>query len=151
MIIICPSCEKKFELDQNLIPENGRLLQCGSCNNEWFYRNNHNQKIKEKKIKLKDSPKDEKKEILINDDLVSPTEDKINHEAENIKGLTIGNILSKVFSYLIVLIISSIAIIIILDTFEQNLILIFPNLELILYNLFESIKDIKLFVFDLLR
>ena len=37
MIIICPSCEKKFEIDQNLIPDTGRLLQCGFCDKKWFF------------------------------------------------------------------------------------------------------------------
>ena len=39
MIITCPHCEKKFEVDSNLIPENGRMLKCGSCNQTWFYNN----------------------------------------------------------------------------------------------------------------
>ena len=46
----------------------------------------------------------------------------------------------KFLSYLIVLIISFIALIIILDTFKVTLSIFFPNLELILYNLFETIK-----------
>ena len=40
MIIICPSCERKFELDENLIPDKGRLLKCGSCDQTWFYNKN---------------------------------------------------------------------------------------------------------------
>ena len=40
MIIDCPCCEKKFEIDQNLIPEEGRLLQCGFCNEKWFFNVN---------------------------------------------------------------------------------------------------------------
>ena len=38
MIINCPNCDKKFEIDKKLIPSNGRLLQCGSCNNKWFFK-----------------------------------------------------------------------------------------------------------------
>ena len=37
MIISCENCNKKFELADNLIPESGRLLQCGSCSHEWHY------------------------------------------------------------------------------------------------------------------
>ena len=59
--------------------------------------------------------------------------------------------LSKIFSYFIVLIITSIAAIIFLDTFKNNLSSIFPNLELFLFNLFETIKDINLFIKDLIR
>ena len=38
MIITCPSCKKKFNIDINLIPSEGRNLQCGSCDNIWFYK-----------------------------------------------------------------------------------------------------------------
>ena len=38
MIISCKKCGKKFEIDSSLIPENGRLLKCGSCNYEWFFK-----------------------------------------------------------------------------------------------------------------
>ena len=37
MIISCEKCNKKFELEDNLIPETGRLLQCGSCSYQWHY------------------------------------------------------------------------------------------------------------------
>ena len=38
MIITCDNCQKKFEIDQDLIPENGRLLQCSACNHKWFFK-----------------------------------------------------------------------------------------------------------------
>ena len=38
MIITCPNCKKKFQIDPALIPEKGRYLQCGSCNHAWFYK-----------------------------------------------------------------------------------------------------------------
>ncbi len=38
MIIECVNCKKKFKIDDNLIPSNGRLIQCGSCNHTWFYK-----------------------------------------------------------------------------------------------------------------
>ena len=38
MIIECPSCKKKFNIDINLIPAEGRNLQCGSCDHIWFYK-----------------------------------------------------------------------------------------------------------------
>ena len=49
----------------------------------------------------------------------------------------------------IVLIISFVAVIIILDTFKSSLSNYFPNLELILYNLFETLRDLILFAKDL--
>mgnify|MGYP003690141213 CR=1 FL=1 len=45
MIITCINCNKKFNIDSNLIPDMGRLLQCASCDHKWFF-------IKEYDIKM---------------------------------------------------------------------------------------------------
>ena len=37
MIVSCPNCDKKFNIDEKLIPEKGRLLQCSNCNHKWHY------------------------------------------------------------------------------------------------------------------
>ena len=37
MIITCPKCNKQFQINNSLIPDEGRDLQCGSCNHIWFY------------------------------------------------------------------------------------------------------------------
>ena len=50
----------------------------------------------------------------------------------------------------IVSIISFVAFIIIVDTFKYPIGKIVPNVEFILYNLYESIKDISLFIRDLI-
>ena len=50
MIIDCPKCDKKFELDQNLIPIDGRLLQCGNCSNKWFFKLKNLNEIKKDDI-----------------------------------------------------------------------------------------------------
>ena len=59
------------------------------------------------------------------------------------------NTSSKFLSYLVVFIISSAALIILLDTLKTPLINVFPGLEIILFNLFETLHDIKLFIIDL--
>ena len=46
MIINCPCGEKTFEVDENLIPNKGRLLQCGFCNKEWYFKKSNEKKIK---------------------------------------------------------------------------------------------------------
>ena len=38
MIITCPCGDKQFEVDAIKIPADGRLLQCGSCSKQWFYK-----------------------------------------------------------------------------------------------------------------
>ena len=165
MIITCPNCNKQFKIDNSLIPDEGRNLQCGSCNNVWFY------KIEEKKnevlelkqevfnedIELKVENKKEKIEEKKLTEEIIKTEINNNKKEKNlekqkkittfkkkeIKG-------SKFFSYLIVFIISFVALVVLLDTLKTPLIKVFPRFEIILFNLFETLQDIKLFIIDLI-
>ena len=162
MIITCPSCKKKFNIDINLIPAEGRNLQCGSCDHVWFYKKedpipeplqiNEDIVIKEKEDSEylnKDKPKDELIKKQVEENKKTETElskiKKTNNKPEVIK----KNQSSKFFSYLIVFIISLGALIILLDTLKTPLINIFPGLEVLLFNLYETLKDIKLFIIDL--
>ena len=147
MIITCPSCQKKFELDNNLLPENGRTLQCGSCDYKWFFKKNDKDVIVEKPLELTQTKDEVVDEIKVNLETTLPQNTQENQIVDD--GLNIS--LLKIFNYFIVLIITVIAAIIFLDTFKNNLSSIFPNLELFLYNLFETIKDINLFIKDLIR
>ena len=53
MIITCPNCNKKFKIDNSLIPDEGRDLQCGSCNHVWLYKiEEENSKILELKEEI---------------------------------------------------------------------------------------------------
>jgi len=70
---------------------------------------------------------------------------------KNEKSLKKSNILNKIISYLVVFIISFVALIIVLDTFKTQLSNILPNLELFLFNLYETFEDIGLFLKDLIK
>jgi predicted Zn finger-like uncharacterized protein len=152
MIIKCPNCEKKFQIDPALVPENGRDLQCGSCNHAWFYKPenqieaplslNENTFVKIEKTKIET----EDQNIKINKE--TKKEPRIKKEIPKIieKSTNRG---SKLFSYLIVFIISFVALIVLLDTLKTPLINVFPGLEIILFNLFETLQDLKLFIIDL--
>ena len=61
MIIECPNCDKKFNLDDKLIPEDGRRLKCGNCDHVWHYKITLNKINYEQK-----TSKDKKKELDIN-------------------------------------------------------------------------------------
>ena len=162
MIISCPSCNKKFKIEDDLIPYKGRNLQCGSCNHNWFY-----------KIENKTS-EPLKLEENIDEKVIEPTEnnvsnynnteslkEKLNQELD--KDIKKDNIiqnsdlpkksknitLSKFLSYIIVSIISFAVFVILIDTLKTPLINIFPGLEILLFNLFETLQDIKLFIIDL--
>ena len=147
MIITCPSCQKKFKLDNNLLPENGRTLQCGSCDYKWFFKKDDKDVIVEKPLELTQTKDEMVDEIKVNLETTLPQNTQENQIVDD--GLNIS--LLKIFNYFIVLIITVIAAIIFLDTFKNNLSSVFPNLELFLYNLFETIKDINLFIKDLIK
>ena len=38
MIINCINCNKKFNVNDELIPVNGRQIACGSCNHSWYFQ-----------------------------------------------------------------------------------------------------------------
>ena len=139
MIINCENCNKNFDVDSALIPENGRLLQCSACDHKWFYTIS-----KLSDLELSDNQTTEE----ITENLPNEKEEVEEQDKKNQKNF--GGILFKIFGYFIVFIITIIAVIIILDTFKSPLSSIFPNLELFLFNLIETLKDIKFFIKDLI-
>jgi predicted Zn finger-like uncharacterized protein len=161
MIISCPNCNKQFKINPSLIPGNGRDVKCGSCDNVWFYTIEKNNT---EALPLSDNFADKEIEGEIDNKIVeninesndaslqkdindkkNNTEDKIDKKQIPVKNNTIG----KFFSYLLVSIISFVSLIILIDTLKVPLINIFPGLENLLFNLFEILKDIKLFIIDL--
>ena len=165
MIITCPNCNKQFKIDNSLIPDEGRDLQCGSCNHIWFYniqeKNNEVLELKqeiiseviETKIENKEDKieKKQKPEEIIKNEINNNKKENNSEEQKNITTIKkTENKGSKFFSYLIVFIISFVALIILLDTLKTPLINVFPGLEIILFNLFETLQDIKLFIIDLI-
>ena len=153
MIIDCPRCKKKFEIDSSLIPEKGRLLKCGNCNNTWFFDKNKIIQTKEINIpkNYKKTPKRDtniRKNIIENSQSINKRD--INKSSAIVKYEKKSEFSFGIFlSYIVVSIISFIAMIIIIDTFKNPLYDKFPQLEFILTSLFETLKDIKLFIKDL--
>jgi predicted Zn finger-like uncharacterized protein len=162
MIITCPSCNKKFKIEEALIPLKGRNLQCGSCNHYWFY------KIENKTTDPLKLEEDNEEKMIehggvnvsnsSNSDLLKP---KLDHELEkeikkedviqksDLSKKTKNITFSKFLSYIVVSIISFAVFVILIDTLKTPLIHIFPGLEILLFNLFETLQDIKLFIIDL--
>ena len=150
MIIACPVCKKNFEIDQKLIPSDGRMLQCGSCNHQWFF------KFKEEiNINKEDTTKEEtvKEEFVIEETIrekkIDTNIEETNLTEENTEVQNKNNI--NYFNIILVGIISFIAFILVLETFKVYLSSIFPNIEILLNNLYQSLEDIKLFILDLIK
>jgi predicted Zn finger-like uncharacterized protein len=181
MIITCNNCNKKFNIDPNLIPNIGRLLQCASCDHKWFFKNevlkntlnpivrdidnvsvdifNQNNPSNNDEINPSNTPKEVIEvdtEEEIGKEIVINTEEELEKITEVNKDENTAVIAKpkkqknfKILYIIIVAIISFVALIIIVDTFKFPIGKIVPNIEFILYNLYESIKDISLFIKDL--
>jgi predicted Zn finger-like uncharacterized protein len=161
MIITCPSCNKKFKIDDALIPSKGRKLQCGSCNYYWFYKfENKNTEPLNLEVNIEEQIEPSKDNLLISDtseSLSEKLEQELDKDVQNddiiqnsdlpkkSENITFG----KLLSYIIVSIISFAVFVILIDTLKTPLIDIFPGLEILLFNLFETLQDIKLFIIDL--
>ena len=156
MIIACNNCHKKFDIDSNLIPDKGRLLQCNSCDHKWFYK----KEIINKPIEPINIEKVETIDLLDSTTEIEPDINDSNHENESKiveKKKLKDELLTKpkkqrnfrILNLLVVSIISLAAFIIILDTFKTPIDKIVPNIDLLLYNLYETFKDVVLFIKDL--
>ena len=157
MIIICACGKKKFNIDENLIPEKGRNIQCGACDHIWFYKKPvKNLDIKdedETNIILKNEEFLQKKEIKKSSENIGSKIDKVINKKDKalVKYQKKSNFtFSKLLSYILVIIISFIGLILVLDTFKSQLYNLFPGLEILLFSLFETLKDIHLFIKDLI-
>ena len=141
MIISCEKCTKKFELSEKLIPSEGRLLQCGSCFHKWHY-------IPKSPINLVDEATDKKntteKKPNIKKEIKKEEYDKDKSSKININNKKVGFL-----SYLLVAIISFVALIILVDTFKSPISTLIPDIDFYLSSLYESLKDILLFFKDL--
>ena len=155
MIIECVKCSKKFDVDSNLIPLKGRTIQCGSCNHVWFFKKSHINITKSSKKSFQKN-----NDIELTDENFKINQDKLIKNTTNFVNKTVSTnskikqksnfTFFSLLSYILVLIISFIALIIVLDTFKSPLYKLFPNLEFLLFSLFETLKDIDLFIKDLI-
>ena len=155
MIISCPNCNKQFKINPSLIPDNGRDVKCGSCDHVWFYKIEDN---KTEPLPLSDDFADKEiedeidnkiEEVIDESNDLSLQKDIDDKNDKPVKNKIKKNTSGKFFSYLVVSIISFVALIILIDTLKVPLINVFPGLEILLFNLFEILKDIKLFIIDL--
>ena len=164
MIIECPACSKNFNIDEKLIPDEGRLLKCGNCDHTWFFKKEENINLeaettklneinenksdiniepieepikKTKKIRKKISKKSLNKEST-SKELVSIDKSSVSRE---------NNIIKKIF----LIIISFIAFILLVDTFKNQISVIFPGILKMSESLYLVINDLKLFIKDLVR
>ena len=164
MIIECPACSKKFNIDEKLIPDEGRLLKCGNCDHTWFFKKEENLKLESETTKLNEI-KENKSEINIEPveeptkqtnkikkkiSKKSSTKESTSKELVSIDKSSVSrenNIVKKIF----LIIISIIAFILLIDTFKNQISVIFPCILKMSESLYLVINDLKLFIKDLVR
>ena len=164
MIIECPACSKKFNIDEKLIPEEGRLLKCGNCEHTWFYKKEESIKLDDEINKIKEidenksainiepveEPIKQTKKIRKKISKNIPTSESTSKELVSIDKNSISReniIIKKIF----LIIISSIAFILLFDTFKNQISVIFPGILKMSDSLYLVINDLKLFIKDLVR
>ena len=164
MIIECRACSKMFNIDEKLIPDEGRLLKCGNCDHTWFYKKEDNLKLETETIKINkinenkskiniepvDVPIKETKKIRKKISKKSSTKESTSKELVSIDKSSVSrenNIIKKIF----LIIISIIAFILLIDTFKNQISVIFPGIIQMSDSLYLVINDLKLFIKDLVR
>ena len=164
MIIECPACSKKFNIDEKLIPDEGRLLKCGNCDHTWFYKKEENLILETETIKINeidenkseiniepvDVPIKQTKKIRKKISKKSSTKESTSKELVSIDKSSVSrenNIIKKIF----LIIISIIAFILLIDTFKYQISVIFPGILQMSDSLYLVINDLKLFIKDLVR
>jgi Na+/H+ antiporter len=161
MIIECPACSKKFNIDEKLIQDEGRLLKCGNCDHTWFFKKDENIKLEAETTKLNEinqnksefntgpveEPIKQKKKIRKKIPKKSSTKESTSKELVSIEKSSVSrenNIIKKIF----LIIISIIAFILLIDTFKNQISVIFPGILKMSDSLYLVINDLKLFIKD---
>ena len=125
--------------------------------NKWVFKTENNEEkieIEEKTIPEpiiednKNLTEDIEKDLLDED---SDNREELNYSDEKFEKKVNKKYDINYFKILIVIIISFVALILVLDTFQTQLSIIMPNIEFILDNLYQSINDTKLFILDLIK
>ena len=155
MIISCPNCNKRFNIDQSLIPDEGRLLQCSNCMHKWHFIIKKNEEIiiENKNQEKKINPSQEfipiedetiEKELKKEQKVINKVKKKEQKPKKKDKPI-------KLLNMIIVIIISVAALIIFIDTFRIELSKYMPFLNPMLDSFYAIIADINSFIKDLIR
>ncbi len=172
MIIQCNSCAKKFVVQDSAITANGRLVQCSSCGNKWT-QYPVKSKSEKKTTKIPDTVKAVKTKASLNKkkkkkniDTYSPEYLQKKHGikiidpsslVEKTEGKRMNNKKLKerkigygFYNYLITIVVFIITLLGILNLTEELLVQYYPDLEIHINYLFETINNITTIIQDIL-
>ena len=154
MIITCPRCQKSFNIDDKLIPTEGRLVKCGACDHTWFFKPTENIEDKQDTATpdttINEVETREFIQVKQNKETVKPKVDKTKGSKKYLPAIKKEK-RKNFLKLFLVFLISIIAIVILIDTFKGPLSYIIPNINFYLDNLYQSLIDIKLFTINLIN
>ena len=157
-LLQCASCDHKWFFKKEVLENTVSPIvkDIDNDNVNIFVENNLSNKDEINPSDLLKDEADVDTEEKLDEKIEVNKEEELKHKIDaNINESTTANSIQKkqknfkILNIFIVAIISSVAFIIIVDTFKYPIGKIVPNIEFILYNLYESIKDISLFIKDL--
>ena len=99
MIIECINCHKKFVVNSDLIPTEGRNIQCGSCNHLWFFKPDIIQKKIDLGLPLDSRLNAEFESIQRHKNYIFSSGIDLIHEFFNLERKTKNDFLSKSIQY----------------------------------------------------
>ena len=136
MIIQCQNCSRKFQVNDEDIPKEGRMVQCSNCAQKWFQTPiKVKAPVKRKRKRVK--KKIEEVEINNIQKIIDPSsQDSVSEVYEPKQGLGF-------FGYIFLLIIIILSAIGVLKTFEDDLINHFPEIEYIFEFLNEQLQYVS--------
>ena len=162
MIINCECGKKKFNIDSSLIPEEGRLLKCGSCSKIWHYtpvletKNDEDLDVKIDENIIKNDV--HSNEVINNENFTDTNQGVLSEENTEDEKIDIkdekeneekdGKI-KIVLIYFIIILVSLLGFIFLLDTFKSYLLGVFPGIAPFFDSFYQTVLDIKLFIKDL--
>ena len=129
MIINCQSCNKNFEINDQLIPVNGRLVQCGFCNSKWHQL----PQIETTEVE----PIDKKEEKNLTTSRSAKTENKTKK---------IGFL-----SLVLIILISTVATFLVIETFKIQIISSWPQADVYINHVYETLENIFILIKDLFK
>ena len=150
MIIQCQNCSRKFQVNAEDIPKEGRMVQCSNCSQKWFQTPiKVKAPVKRKRKRVK--KKIEEVEINSIQKIIDPSsQDSVSEVYKPKQGLGF-------FGYIFLLIIIGFSIVGMLRTFENDLLNYFPEIEYIFQLLdeqsefvAETVKNMIIIVNDLI-
>ena len=158
MIVNCPSCQKKYKIDDNLIPAKGRLVQCSNCKEKWFAKseineaeilqinpqeineNNINpQEINENNINPQEINENNINEKEIKDEIINKPTDVVKKKKRKI------GFISLLFAFLI----TFIGLFLFLDTFKYQISPKWKDFDLYINSVYEIFEYMLIIVKDL--